>query len=566
MPDTRHIPSPFRVRRALTASAALFAAVVLSAAICAQAHGQDKSVESLTQAYFDAGWQHADRLRWREYGRAKEFLKTIETSVDEKAISDEDWLDVQMMRGRLQGLIEWFDAAELARTDPSAYLPRHDAADRPLRGKDLTHQQRFEALAAELDAIAADLKKGIEELKTTADKNTVVSALKDCDESSNALNQDLAIIERHCPEDFEGISRSCNGARRAFLAYRRHLEKILKDVKPLPEDQRLARKRLEYQFLLKYFLHVDMTPEQVLDKAMAVYSDTERELDALAKSLDPSIGNWHGLDEELMNDHPAAKDIVGTYRDEMLRAIKFVKDKDLVTVADYALNVSARPGDPQANVPFGFYTGVREEKGKLLGDFVVTPVGKGMKKDEALQRLRGENFCWIRVVAPHEAVPGHHLQFCVLAREQKRRMRHEMWNPSYIEGWAFYCEGMLDRNGYFDQRTRIALLKMRLWRAARTVIDMGFRCGILDKAAAMKLMIEGVGHEPLNAKLEVDRYMEQPGYYAGYLLGGTQINDLRKDLQKKMGDKFSQKDFHDRFLRFGPAPIPLIRKVMLGER
>ena len=43
------------------------------------------------------------------------------------------------------------------------------------------------------------------------------------------------------------------------------------------------------------------------------------------------------------------------------------------------------------------------------------------------------------------------------------------------------------------------------------------------------------------------------------------ILKLREDWKAKMGSGYSLKAFHDTFLSFGPAPLPDIRREMLGE-
>ena len=53
--------------------------------------------------------------------------------------------------------------------------------------------------------------------------------------------------------------------------------------------------------------------------------------------------------------------------------------------------------------------------------------------------------------------------------------------------------------------------------------------------------------------------------YGYYTMGKLMILKLRDDYRAKLGDAYSLKDFHDKFIRLGPLPLPLIRKAMLGE-
>ncbi|MCW8999529.1 MAG: DUF885 domain-containing protein, partial [Kangiellaceae bacterium] len=50
-----------------------------------------------------------------------------------------------------------------------------------------------------------------------------------------------------------------------------------------------------------------------------------------------------------------------------------------------------------------------------------------------------------------------------------------------------------------------------------------------------------------------------------YFNGYAEIYAFREELKQKMGDKFKLKDFHNKFLSYGNAPVPVIRKLMLTE-
>jgi uncharacterized protein (DUF885 family) len=43
------------------------------------------------------------------------------------------------------------------------------------------------------------------------------------------------------------------------------------------------------------------------------------------------------------------------------------------------------------------------------------------------------------------------------------------------------------------------------------------------------------------------------------------ILKLRADWRSKMGSAFDLRAFHDQLLSYGDAPLPLIRRAMLGE-
>lgn len=56
------------------------------------------------------------------------------------------------------------------------------------------------------------------------------------------------------------------------------------------------------------------------------------------------------------------------------------------------------------------------------------------------------------------------------------------------------------------------------------------------------------------------RYTSNPGYNVSYLIGKLLIQDLRKEVKEKMGEKFSLKFFHDTILRSGDLPYYLLKE------
>jgi uncharacterized protein (DUF885 family) len=66
----------------------------------------------------------------------------------------------------------------------------------------------------------------------------------------------------------------------------------------------------------------------------------------------------------------------------------------------------------------------------------------------------------------------------------------------------------------------------------------------------------------LPSRKEAERGTFDPGYLL-YTLGKLMVLKLREDWRREQGSAFSLKRFHDTFLSFGAAPIPLVRKMML---
>jgi uncharacterized protein (DUF885 family) len=171
----------------------------------------------------------------------------------------------------------------------------------------------------------------------------------------------------------------------------------------------------------------------------------------------------------------------------------------------------------------------------------------------------------IRVTSIHEVFPGHYTQFLWVKRAPTK-VRKLLGADTNAEGWAHYAEQMMLEQGYGEGDPKLLLCQLQeaLLRLCRYMVGirMHTRGMTLEEGIAF---FEREGYqERANAGREAMRGTSDPTYLV-YTLGKLQLLKLREDYQKKVGDQFNLKEFHDRFLGFGYPPIKLIRKEMLGD-
>jgi uncharacterized protein (DUF885 family) len=106
-----------------------------------------------------------------------------------------------------------------------------------------------------------------------------------------------------------------------------------------------------------------------------------------------------------------------------------------------------------------------------------------------------------------------------------------------------------------------------MWRACRLVIDAGIHTGKMTREEGVQFMIKHTGNSELDARSEVDRYIVWPAQALSYKLGQMHILTLRKEIEQKLGKKFSLKQFHDAVLAHGPLPLHIlsdqVRKTLI---
>jgi uncharacterized protein (DUF885 family) len=89
--------------------------------------------------------------------------------------------------------------------------------------------------------------------------------------------------------------------------------------------------------------------------------------------------------------------------------------------------------------------------------------------------------------------------------------------------------------------------------------------GELSVDEATAFLVEHTGFEHANAQAEVFRYTYTPTYQLSYLLGKVLLLQLRADEQRRLGDRFSIKNFHDALMQNGSLPISFQRRLLAAQ-
>jgi len=262
--------------------------------------------------------------------------------------------------------------------------------------------------------------------------------------------------------------------------------------------------------------------------------------------------------------HPEGSQLLDSYRKKMQAAHAWLLKSDIVTVPEkQSLKVLQTPVFMRELIPFAAYEPPMPQDEEQRGLYYVTTV-----EDESL--LAEHNNFSIDLTSVHEAFPGHHLQF-VTANQSHRcnvtRLLHA--SASMYEGWALYCEQLVFEQGLYDKKEhQFIMLRDRLWRALRVVIDVKIHTGQLSIDDAVNLLVDKLGFDALQAKLEVNWYSNSAATPLCYAIGREIILKTREKIHGDIDaiDKEKLKDFHDRLLSQGSIALPLIIEDTFGEQ
>jgi len=132
------------------------------------------------------------------------------------------------------------------------------------------------------------------------------------------------------------------------------------------------------------------------------------------------------------------------------------------------------------------------------------------------------------------------------------------------DGWAHYTEQLMVDEGYGggDPRYRLAQQSDALTRICRLLSGIRLHKGEWSLADAQRCFEEEAYLATPAAVREAERGTYDPTY-GGYFLGKRGVLALREDYAAKMGAEFDMKEFHERIMSQGIAPIWAHRQLML---
>ncbi len=137
----------------------------------------------------------------------------------------------------------------------------------------------------------------------------------------------------------------------------------------------------------------------------------------------------------------------------------------------------------------------------------------------------------------------------------------------FIEGWAVYTERVFLEEGFLDHDPlmQLIILKWYLRAIANAMIDQKIHAGDMTYEEAMELMIEDTFQEEREAAAKWIRAQLTSAQLSTYFVGFLEHYALRQEVQKRRGNEFVLKDYHDEELSFGSPPVQYVRALMLDE-
>ena len=339
-------------------------------------------------------------------------------------------------------------------------------------------------------------------------------------------------------------------------------------------DFRLGRDLYERKFA--HALKATITPAELEARASATYDEVRAEMLRLARELWPTwVGDEPMPDDPdaltrrvldaIGQDHPKAGDLLDFCRAEHERIEAFIRERDLIGLAEEPLQIIWTPPFLRAFGGAMLIPPGPLDKG-LDSFFAITPPPEDWTDEQVESMLRENNSRSLRVLTIHEAVPGHYLQLSWSNRCESLA-RSVFGSGVFAEGWAVYVTQVMMDVGYGadDPALMLAHWKYFLRAATNTLMDIRIHTGEMSEDEAMALMVGGGFQEESEAREKWSRARLSSTQLCSYYLGSVEMGELEAEARRRAGDAFEWRPFLESVISHGTPPMPVIRDILFGE-
>ena len=537
-------------------------------------------------------------------------------AMTEVSLSPDERIDRELLLSELDAL--HFDEAELQEWawDPLSYVYLMGSGIFPLLARDFAPLAvRLKSVAARLEHLPAVVEGARTQLGTVNARPVsqlhLEMAIRQLPGISSLADDAVAQARAAAPADpavaalLPRLEKAADKARAAVSSYERWLKR---EMAPHSHSEgRLGRDLFARK--LRQTFRTDLTDEQILTQARLEYDTVRAEMIRIARKIwkvwvpgEPlptaaREGSQEAADQKTVSrvttaigrDHHPAPELVDFCKESYREIVDFCRQKKLIDVPDEPLEIDWTP-------PF-----LREFAGAMLDSpgpldkgqktfYFMTPPPDDWTVEQVESYLAEENDRQLILTTIHEGTPGHYLQL-VYSNRCPSPVRAVFGSGVFIEGWAVYVTQVMIDAGFHAQDPALQLIHWKFYLRAviNAMLDVGIHAGSMTEAEAMDLMVRGGFQEESEARKKWDRARLTSTQLSTYFVGSMEMWNLERERRLRLaaasGDPrgagavpeprvvgglgrtpgFSYKTHLESLIAHGSPPIPLVRRILLGD-
>ena len=538
------------------------------------------SATSLGDHRFDAELDDLGAAgRARSVAWARELLGEL-SRIDRAALSRANQVDAAMLDNQLRYSVWTTEVYRDWSWDPLVYtqlagqalygLLARDFAPLPERLRSLT--ARLEQLPGLLEQARANLEPArvpAIHAETAVKQNPGVLSLVD-----QLVVPNLGTLEA---ADRARLEHAIAAARTAVQDHQRWLEGTL--VPAAHGDFRIGRELFDQK--LAFALMSPLSRQEIRARADAEVARVRGDMYAVARTVladrpgAPSLPDAPTAEQQqaaitaaleiAYAERPARDGVVDVARATLRETTDFVRARGFLTMPDEPLEIIVMP-EFQRGVTVAYCDSPGPlDKGQRTF-YAVAPLPDNWTDAQVGSFLREYNSRSVANLTIHEAMPGHYLQIAH-ANRYPSVLRAMLGSGPFIEGWAVYAERVMQEQGFRagDPLMRLVQLKWYLRTVTNAIIDSAIHVDGMSRDDAMRLMTETGFQEEREAAGKWVRAQLTATQLSTYFVGYLEQADLRAEAERRWGERFALKRYHDQVLSYGSPPVRFARALMFDE-
>lgn len=516
---------------------------------------------------------------------SKKFLTELD-ALDASALSRENQVDLAILRNQLRYDLWTTQSLQSWAWDPQLYSQLAGGALYTLMAREFAPlPQRLQAATARMEKLPtlfAQMRANLDPARVPRTHAETVAK-----QNAGVLSLIDELIVPHAGQLGDAQRKRLDAAivalRAAVAEHQSWLDKTL--VPNAKGEFRIGQSL--YDQKLAFALNSPLSRVQIRQRAEAAITQTRVEMYDISRKLllqrqastgvaaprsmppQPGDAGQQAVIEAALElayaDRPARDKVVELARQSTAQATAFVREKNLVSLPDTPVEIILMP-EFQRGVAVAYCDSPGPLDKELDTFYAVSPIPDDWSKDQVDSFLREYNTRSIHELSIHEAMPGHYLQIAH-SNKHPSTLRAVLGSGSFIEGWAMYGEKVMADAGYMggDPLMQLIQRKWALRAIANAILDQAIHVDGMSRDEAMKLMTVTAFQQEREAAGKWVRAQLTSAQLPTYFVGYSEHLDLRNEVQKRDGDTFDLKTYHDRLLSFGSPPVRFARQLLLGE-
>ncbi|SDX83625.1 DUF885 domain-containing protein [Flavobacterium degerlachei] len=490
-------------------------------------------------------------------------------SIDD--LSDNNIIDYYIIKNQLQSSIFRIDKLKSYQWNPAEYNVCGAFAE-ILNGKYDSLDVRLHSFYLKMNAIPAYYEAAKSNIKNPTLEHTSLAI----DQNLGGLSvfeKDLLIAlgkSKLAESEKKAIKNRSKVAINAITTY----ANWLKDLDNLnPRSFRIGEDLYREKFNLD--IQSSYKADTIFKKAVDHKKELHKKMFVLADKLWPkymktepkpldSLVVIKTVIDKISLQHTTAQKFQSTIEKQIPELVTFIEEKDLLYIDPSKPLVVRREPDYMAGVA-GASISAPGPYDKNANTYYNVGSMKGWSTEKSESYLREYNDYILQILNIHEAIPGHYTQL-VYSNQSPSIIKSILGNGAMVEGWAVYAELMMLENGYKNSDEMwLMYYKWNLRTTCNTILDYGVHVKNMSQDDAMKLLTVEAFQQKAEAEGKWKRVTLSQVQLSSYFTGYTEIYEFRDLLKKEQGANFNLKQFHEKFLSYGSAPVKYIKGLMLKE-